>query len=249
MGRSQPPGEPTVRRARREGTNSSLGSHAMLCGAALLLWVYFFLLNRTTVTGRQRLRIEPNTLLVSNHQSSMDSFLIALGALFPRCLFRPWMMPWNLAAEEHFYRTPLRAWFSDHLRCIPVRRGIGDPSALRRWMTSLRRGVGIFYPEGRRSPDGTVGDAGPGVGIVILATRPYVVPVAIEGMREVVRFDRFGLRFFRRIDISFGEPIEFMEESPATGSRGREEARRVAAVVMERVRRHHADLCASMDRP
>jgi len=62
-----------------------------------------------------------------------------------------------------------------------------------------------------------------------------------------VRFDRFGLRFFRRIDISFGEPIEFMEVSPATGSRGRDEARRVAAVVMERVRRHHADLRASMD--
>lgn len=224
-------------------------SHLLLGFSALLLWVYFFLLNRTSVTGRPR-EIGPNTLFVSNHQSSLDGYLIAVAALFPRCLVRPWSMPWSLAIAEHFYRSPLRSWLSNHLRCIPVRRGAGDSLALRRLMAVLPGSVAIFFPEGRRSEDGSIGVARPGVGLLVLHARPRVIPVAIEGMREAVRFDRFGLRFFRRIAISFGEPIELGDHRQGVPPDSRDAARggvhsgarEVTEAIMERVRIRHDTL-------
>src|SRR5437879_10533834 len=45
-----------------------------------LFWVLFFVLNRTTVSGRRNVGEERNTLLLSNHQSMLDSFLVGLAA-------------------------------------------------------------------------------------------------------------------------------------------------------------------------
>jgi len=223
----------------RESRLGSAITYVLLSATASVLWVYFFLLNRTTVVKPRGLEIRPNTLFVSNHQSSLDSYLIAITALYPRCLLRPWMMPWNLAALEHFYRTPLRAWLSNHLRCIPARTGAERGWALRRLIASLEGGVAIFYPEGKRSQDGAVQAARPGIGFVIVTARPRVIPVAIEGMREAVRFDRFGLRFFRRIGISFGEPFQL-------GGIPRGEAGRATDETMRRIRGLHAELKASV---
>jgi 1-acyl-sn-glycerol-3-phosphate acyltransferase len=178
--------------------------------ASALCCVYFFVLNRTRLR-RRHLAIRPNTLVVSNHQSSMDSFLAAWATLHPRCWLEPRLLPWNLAAVEFFFRTPTRAWLADQLRCIPVEPGRRDPVALRRLIAALQDGVAIAYPEGRRSPDGALLPAEPGVGMLVLATRPRVIPVAIDGTRDAVRFERFGLRFFKRIAVSVGEPVDLSE--------------------------------------
>ena len=49
-----------------------------------LFWVLFFVFNRTVVIGRRNVGEERNTLLLSNHQSMLDSFLVGLGALYPQ---------------------------------------------------------------------------------------------------------------------------------------------------------------------
>src|SRR5205823_14359518 len=74
-----------------------------------VFWVFFFVLNRTTVTGRKHVGTQRNTLLLSNHQSMLDSFLVGLVAYYPRSLLQPRLLPWNPAAGENFYRTPIRA--------------------------------------------------------------------------------------------------------------------------------------------
>src|SRR6266513_1977708 len=63
-----------------------------------VFWVFFFVLNRTRVTGRKNVGTERNTLLLSNHQSMLDSFLVGLAAYYPRSLFQPRLLPWNPAA-------------------------------------------------------------------------------------------------------------------------------------------------------
>ena len=45
-----------------------------------LFWLVFFVFNRTVVIGRRNVGEERNTLLLSNHQSMLDSFLVAFGA-------------------------------------------------------------------------------------------------------------------------------------------------------------------------
>jgi len=44
------------------------------------LWVFFVVLNRTIIQGKEHVGDARNTLLLSNHQSIIDSFLIGLTA-------------------------------------------------------------------------------------------------------------------------------------------------------------------------
>ena len=129
----------------------------------------FFVLNRTRIMGRQRVPLERNTLLLSNHQSMIDSFLVAMGAFYLRHLRRPDLIPWHPAAEENFFRNRLFAWFFDQLKCIPVRPGRRDIKAVYRSMRALSEGTLILFPEGTRSRDGSIGKGRPGAGLVILA--------------------------------------------------------------------------------
>src|SRR5947209_13117963 len=91
-----------------------------------LFWLVFFVLNRTVVIGRRNVGEEPNTLLLSNHQSMLDSFLVGLAAFYPQSWLKPHLIPWNPAAAENFYKNPLLAWLADNWKCIWVREGRHD---------------------------------------------------------------------------------------------------------------------------
>jgi 1-acyl-sn-glycerol-3-phosphate acyltransferase len=199
-----------------------------------LLWIFFFVLNRTTVHGRQHIGNRRNTLLLSNHQSMIDSFLIGIAAFYPRAVLRPHLLPWNPAAAENFFRGRVRGWFAYNWRCIPVREGRRDPRALRRLSEVLPRGVMILYPEGTRTRDGSVGPGRPGAGVVALTTGAHVIPVAIDGMREVLPIGQVVPRIGKRIHVVYGPPIECPE--PGTVAPTREEAQQVVERAMAAVR-------------
>lgn len=200
----------------------------------------FFVLNRTTVIGRSNVRHKRNTLLVSNHQSMIDSYLVGLGAFFPHAWWRPYLLPWNPAAVENFYKNPVLSWFSDQWRCIPVRPGRRDLHALRRMIEALPRGVMTLFPEGTRTRSGDVQQGRPGAGLLILATRPIVIPVAIEGMRDVLPIGSHIPRIGRRIHVSYGSPVDYDEFLDLP--RNRETAQAVVDKVMDRIRAQHAEL-------
>lgn len=129
----------------------------------------------------------------------IDSFLVGLVAYYPKSWWRPYLIPWNPAAVENFYRNRILAWLADHWKCIPVRPGRRDLHALHEMIEVLPHGVMTLFPEGTRSRDGSVGPGRPGAGLLILATRPRVIPVAIDGMREVLPLGRVWPRVWRRI--------------------------------------------------
>ena len=206
----------------------SVTSHALIALLSGIAWVCFFVLNRTKV--HRAGRVPPpsgNVLFVSNHQSTVDTLLVALAACHPRCWLEPRFLPWSLAAAEVYFRTPVTSWFAVHLRCLPVRRDCRDPTALRRILRVLPEGTAIYFPEGRRSRSGVIGEASPAAGWIALLTGARVVPVAIDGMNDVVRFERFGLRFFRRIGVSVGPELDL------SAYRGREPSRAAAREVTE----------------
>ena len=199
-----------------------------------VLWVLFFVLNRTTVHGRRHVGDARNTLLIANHQSMIDSFLIGLAVYFPKSLIRPHLMPWNPAATENFFRGRLRAWLAWNWRCIPVREGRRDPRALKRLAEVLPTGVMILYPEGTRTRDGSVGPGRPGAGIVALTTGARVIPVTIDGMRDVLPIGRRLPRIGKRIHVWYGPPLP----GPATptGTPAREDAQQLVDRAMEVIR-------------
>lgn len=205
-----------------------------------VFWLVFCILNRTRVIGRQNVGEERNTLLLSNHQSMLDSFLVGLAAFYPQSWLKPHLIPWNPAAAENFYKNPLLAWLADNWKCIWVREGRRDLHALHRMIQVLPRGVMTLFPEGTRSRDGAVGPGRPGAGLLILATRPQVIPVAIDGMREVLPIGRYVPRMFKRIYVSYGPPVDYAEflAMPRT----RETAEAVIDRVMVAIRVQHAEL-------
>src|SRR2546425_4253912 len=176
-----------------------------------VFWVFFFILNRTTVKGREHVGTDRNTLLLSNHQSMLDSFLVGLAAYYPRSLLQPRLLPWNPAAAENFYRTPILAWLADNWKCIWVQPGRHDLHALHRMIQVLPSSVMTLFPEGTRTRDGSVGRGQAGTGLLILATRARVIPVAIEGMREVLPIGKSMPRVFKRITVTYGPPVDYAE--------------------------------------
>jgi 1-acyl-sn-glycerol-3-phosphate acyltransferase len=205
-----------------------------------LFWVYFFVLNKTTVIGRSHVGDHRNTLLLSNHQSMIDSFLVGLAAYFPKSLVKPHLMPWNPAAVENFYRTPILGWLADNWKCIPVRPGRRDMRVLRRMTELLPHSVMTLFPEGTRTRDGSVGDGRPGAGLIALATNARVIPVAIHGMHEVLPIGRVLPRMFKRIYVCYGPVVEYADLLDR--GRGKETAQQLVDRAVEAIRGQHAEL-------
>ncbi|OLD58720.1 MAG: hypothetical protein AUI33_17305 [Ignavibacteria bacterium 13_1_40CM_2_61_4] len=184
------------------------------------------------VIGRRNVGEERNTLLLSNHQSMLDSFLVGLGAFYPQSWLKPQLIPWNPAAAENFYKNPLLAWLADNWKCIWVREGRRDLHALHRMIQVLPRGVMTLFPEGTRSRDGAVGPGRPGTGLLILATRPRVIPVAIDGMRAVLPIGRYLPRGLARDAAYAGDgsggdrPRDGSDSGPARRAPAPAQARR-----------------------
>jgi len=217
-----------------------ISSYLVTNFSVTLFWVFFFVLNRTRVIGRHHVGEAPNTILLSNHQSMIDSFLVGLGAYYPKSLVKPYLIPWNPAATENFYKTPILAWLADKWRCIPVREGRRDLKSLKDMIRVLPRGVMVLFPEGSRTRDGSVGAGRAGAGALILATQPRVIPVAIHGMREVLPIGKSIPRIGKRIIVSYGAPMDYREY--LNGHSGRDAAQAVVDRVMERIRSQHAEL-------
>lgn len=202
--------------------------------------IYFFLLNRTTVTGRMNVDHSRNTLLLANHQTYIDSWLIGVSAFFPHTWWRPWLLPWNPAAIENLFHTRAWAWLAEQWRCIPVKEGRRDIGALKRILSVLRTGTVVMFPEGRRSRNGDVGTGVAGPGFIALKTFPTVIPVAIYGIEDVYPIGNFSPGFGKRIRIAIGEPIDY--EDLKKRGRSKETAQELVDRVMDRVREMHDEL-------
>ena len=191
-------------------------------------------LNRTIFTMPLRwLSARDSRFVVETHEQCLQ---------LPASWLKPHLIPWNPAAAENFYKNPILAWLADNWKCIWVRQGRRDLHALHRMMQVLPQGTMTLFPEGTRSRDGSVGPGRPGPGLLVLATRPRVIPVAVEGMREVLPIGRYVPRIFQRISVSIGPPVDYAEF--VTLPRTRETAQALVDRVMEAIRIQHVAVTA-----
>lgn len=197
--------------------------------SVMIGYIFFNVLNRLTVIGRENVPTRPNTLLLSNHQSMIDSFLVGMSAFFPKSLLNSCILPWNPAAEENFYRNSILAWLADNWKCIPIKKGRKDVGAIFKMAEALKSGPMTLFPEGTRSRDGSIGKPRGGAGLLILETQPTVIPVCIDGMDQVLPIGKVVPRIFKRIHVYFGPPLDLSEFY------GREKNKDVAEAIMNRV--------------
>ncbi|MBR5804609.1 MAG: 1-acyl-sn-glycerol-3-phosphate acyltransferase [Clostridia bacterium] len=133
--------------------------------AGPLLWLVF----RPKILNYERLRFKGGAIVISNHFCIMDPILIA--AISPR-----WI---HFMAKKEAFKSKLADFFLRRmLFAFPVDRNNVDVTSLKYAMTILKSGrvFGIF-PEGRRSPTGTMDQFEKGAAFLSLKSGLPIIPI------------------------------------------------------------------------
>lgn len=156
---------------------------------------------RFRILHRERMIQTGPVIVAMNHQSFFDPPLA--GNACDRAIY--------FLAKKSLMKVGLLRWLLPKLNVIPVDLEGVDRSAIKALIRVLQSGESaLVFPEGSRTPDGTLQSAEPGVGLVIAKTRAPVVPMRIFGAHEAWPIGgkiRLGLQ----ITIVVGEPIHFSD--------------------------------------
>ncbi|WP_024328416.1 AMP-binding protein [Thioalkalivibrio sp. ALR17-21] len=111
--------------------------------------------------------------------------------------------------QGYLFTGPLSRAFSRTARILPVDPGAAPRRSLALAAATVQRGHGlIWFPEGQRSPDGSLQPLRPGIGLVLAAQPVPVVPVWIEGTREVMAPGQRLPRPGGKVRIVIGAPVD-----------------------------------------
>ncbi len=180
-----------------------------------------FISMRPTVKGRDNLPAAGPFLLVSNHLSVADPVL--LGAkIGQRVIFM---------AKEELFRNKLIAYFIRSFGALPVYRGRSNRDALHQSSAILKSGriLGMF-PEGTRSPSGSLIQGQPGAALIAYHNKIKIVPVSIIGTEKIRGKEWLFHR--PRVLMTIGEPFYLPEIGQ---SLRREQIFELTAIIMRRI--------------
>lgn len=180
-------------------------------------------------------------VVVSNHQSTADPFLLSS---------LPWDMRW--VAKEELFRLPIIGWLMRLSGDIALRRG--DRESVTEMMATCRETLAagmsvMLFPEGTRSPDGK-----------LLPFKDGAFQLAIETGRPLLPLALFGTRSCRpKGSLWFGDAdavVRVLEPIPTAGltaadlPRLKEEVHaRIAAAVEELAARGASAATPAAPRP
>ena len=153
------------------------------------------------VAGRENVPAKGAALLVTNHQSMLDPWMIGI-ALHRQIHFM---------ARESLFKGGLGQYIFETTNAFPVRRGRADSTAVREAIRRLQCGYLLnLFPEATRTFDGTIGPIAAGVAIIVHRAKVPVIPVVIDGAFEAWPRDR---KFFRYsgIRVRYGKAIPYDE--------------------------------------
>jgi 1-acyl-sn-glycerol-3-phosphate acyltransferase len=170
---------------------------------------------RVDARGLDRVPSEGAALVVANHESFVDAFV--LGGLCAR--------PIRFVMDHRMTKMPGLGWLFRAARVIPIAPAKEDPALMARAFeeidAALAAGevVGLF-PEGKCTRDGEVDVFRPGVERILAAHPVPVVPVALDGLyggffsyANGVPMKTFPRRFWSRVKVRAGVPVELREAS------------------------------------
>lgn len=174
---------------------------------------------RVHVEGREKIADDRAYVLVANHQSFGDIFVLyGLRKQFK------WV------AKSSVFLVPFLGWMMWMADYVAVRRGDAASRArmMQRCMAHLRRGSPVLlFPEGTRSRDGEIKEFRRGAFALAVAAGVPVVPIVIDGSREALPngtwvFEQDGVLDVRLRVLDPVEPAEVGGDEQALMRRVRE---------------------------
>jgi 1-acyl-sn-glycerol-3-phosphate acyltransferase len=149
------------------------------------------------VYGAANVPSSGGVLLVANHESYLDPVLV--GVQVRRAV--------SYFAKSELFENRCFGGFLRSLHGFPVRMGAGDVGAVREAIHRLKEGnVLCIFPEGTRSPDGTLQPIAGGIALIIRRANVPVVPVIVDGAFEAWPRDQLLPRL-HRCAVLFGKPM------------------------------------------
>ena len=174
------------------------------------------LLGRPKVEGLEHVPHSGAVILASNHLAVADSFY--------KCLVVNRRITY-LAKAEYFTGTGIKGWFTRWFYTaagqVPIDRTDADSaqSALTTAERLLKQGKLLgMYPEGTRSPDARLYKGKTGLARLALQSGVPVIPVAMIGT-DVVNPPGSKMWKFGRVQVKFGEPMDFRRFEGLAGNR------------------------------
>ena len=150
------------------------------------------------LVGRMPARRPGRTVVVSNHCSQADPFLISRV---------PWEMKW--LGKASLFRVPILGWSMWLAGDVPVVRGEKQSArgAMGRCRRYLERGMPVMiFPEGTRSLTDEIGPFKDGAFSLAISTGADILPLAVHGTANALPVHdwRFGRA---RARVIVGDPI------------------------------------------
>lgn len=154
-----------------------------------------------SVTGLENAPRSGPVLVVANHLSNADPPLVA-GWLTPVLNRRM-----HILAKAALF-VPIVGWLLRWIGATPVRAGGSDIEAFRVARDVLDHGeVLCIFPEGTRSPSGTIGQPKPGVAMLATRSGVPILPVGISNSDHFLGRGQRLPRLRTPITMRVGEPF------------------------------------------
>ncbi len=154
------------------------------------------------VTGKDFIPQNRNFLVVANHASHLDMGLVkvALAEQGQRLV--------ALAARDYFFDTAWkRFYFENFTNLIPMDRQGSLRESLRLAHESLTQGYNLLiFPEGTRSPDGTLLEFKPTTGYLALTANVDVLPLYLKGTHDALPKGAWWPTM-EKLEVRIGPPL------------------------------------------
>lgn len=160
---------------------------------------------RMKVEGRENIQPGRHYVVVANHQSLLDIFvvLVALPVHF------------KFMAKKELFSIPFVGWHMSSAAYIPINRSSVESgkNALLTARDRLSKGISVlFFPEGTRSQNGEIQVFKAGAFKAAQDEQVEILPVVIEGTGDAIPKNTRMIKKVTRFVLSIGKPVKIGPE-------------------------------------